>query len=153
MLRYAQEFKEFQINNASLKTEVPYFVYEILAYTGLYPKEKHPNPVALIRTTEKFLETADEKSIWIYSVVGTFALLCGDYKRSRRLLEYPPMVKEHERVEYNIQTIELLDAVEANSYEALIALINKIRLYKKKNTNRDVLTHLNELEMLTKTFL
>ncbi|MGH1339059.1 MAG: hypothetical protein ACRBFS_23280 [Aureispira sp.] len=153
MLKYTEEFKVFQINNTSVKAEVPYFIYELLAYTGLYPKEKHPNPIRLITMTEKFLATADENSTWIYGALGTFTLLYGEYERSRRLLEYPPLVKEYQQVDYNIDPIELLDAVEENSYEALMSLIKKIRVYRKKNTNRDVLTHLKELEMLTKTFL
>ncbi|BDS11572.1 hypothetical protein [Aureispira anguillae] len=153
MLAYTQKLKEFQISNVALKTQIPYFVYQLLAYTGLYPKEKHPNPSQLTLVAEKFLETAAESFDWVYGVLGTFTMLYGDYKRSRKLLEHPPLITEYQQAEYNIPTIELLDAIEANNYEAIITLTRKIRLFKKKNTDRDILTHLEELEMLTKLFL
>ncbi|MFK7798789.1 MAG: hypothetical protein AB8E82_15165 [Aureispira sp.] len=153
MLKYINVLKELQTSNAALKSETPYFVYELLAYTGLYPKKKHKYPEQLITVTEKFLKTANETSIWIYGVLGTFTMLYGDYERSRRLLEHPPLIAEYQEVEHNIHIIELLDAVEDGSYDVLMALIRKIRASKKKQQDRDVLTHLEELEMLTKLFL
>ncbi len=149
MLLYTDALREFQVNNGAVKTATPYFVYEILAYTGLYPKEYHPNAQQLINTAKKFLTTADEHADWIYGIVGTFALLYKDYKKSRQLLEHPPLLAEYQQLEYNIPTIELLDAIEDGRYETLLQLIQKIRLYQQKNTDRDVLTHLEELERLT----
>lgn len=153
MLVYACELKDFQVNNSSIKVGTPYFVYELLAYTGLYPKKKHPNPLHLIGIARKFLDGADEQADWIYGIVGTFALLYKAYGQSRELLEHPPLLLEYQQLEYNIPTLELLDAVEDGRYETLLQLVQKIRLFKEKNTDRDVLTHLMELEQLAKHFL
>lgn len=153
MLKYTDKLKEFQIGNSAVKAQTPYFVYELLAYVGLYPKHKHPNPEQLILTTEKYLETADENFTWIYSVLGTFAMLYGAYKKSRRHLEHPLLLEEYRQVEGNIPTIELLNALETNSREAVFSLLKRIHEAKKKIKDRDILTHLEELEMLTKAFL
>lgn len=153
ILFYANTLKEFQLNNSSVKAATPYFVYELLAYTGLYPKKKHPNPTKILKTAQKFLKEASEEADWIYSVAGTFALLYEAYEESRRLLEHPPLLLEYQQLEYNIPTVELLDAVEDGRYETILTLVQKVRLYQEKNTDRDVLTHLQELERLAKCFL
>lgn len=154
MLTYSQELKEFQLSNASTKHETPYFVYDLLAYTGLFPRQKCPDPIRLIQMTKKFLAEADENSIWIYSAVGTFAMLYGFHKESRSFLEYPPLLAEHYQIsDNNIPTLELLDVLESKDRQQLINLRLRIRNYKKQMPQQDVLMHLNELEMLIKHFL
>lgn len=153
VLKYAKELKEFQLSNASVKKETPYFIYELLAYTGLFPKKKHPNPLQLIRLTDQFLKNSDEHSIWIYDAIGTFAMLYGYYEQSRTYLEYAPLLKLYKAIPNNILTVELLDLVESNNQKALHQFILKIRQMKKESQSRKLISHLNELEMLTKLFL
>jgi hypothetical protein len=153
VLKYAQELKEFQQSNASIKKETPYFIYELLAYAGLFPKKKHPNPLLLIHLTNQFLKDSDEESIWIYDAIGTFALLYGYFEESRAYLEYAPLLKLYKAIPNNILTVELLDLVESNNQKELYQFFLRIRNTKKQAQSRKLISHLNELEMLTKLFL
>lgn len=153
VLKYSQEFKEFQISNSSIKHEAPYFVYELLAYTGLYPKQKHKEPKKIIQTTRKFLTDADKNSTWIYGVVGTFAMLYGFHKESRLFLEHIPLMEEYNHHPLNIPTVDLLNVIETKDYQQLINFMLRIKNNKKQIQSQDVLFHLNELEMLVKHFL
>lgn len=153
LLKYSQELKEFQLSNASIKHETPYFVYDLLAYTGLFPRQKCQEPTKIIQLTKKFLADADENSAWIYSVVGTFAMLYGLYKESRAFLEYPPLLAEYYQNPKNIPTLELLDVLESKDRQQLIDFRLRIKRCKKEMPHQDVLLHLNELEMLIKHFL
>jgi hypothetical protein len=153
IIKYSQEFKEFQISNSSIKHDTPYFVYELLAYTGLFPKQKHKEPKKIIQITRNFLVDADENSTWIYSVVGTFAMLYGFHKESRLFLEHKPLAAEYNHHPLNIPTIDLLNVIETKDYQLLTNFLLRIRNTKKQVQAQDVLFHLNELEMLTKHFL
>ena len=65
VLEYTRRLKDFQLTNAAVKEETPYYIFEILAYTGLYPSVKHENPASLIQRGRAFLKDADERSTWI----------------------------------------------------------------------------------------
>jgi hypothetical protein len=153
ILKYSQELKEFQLSNSSVKHETPYYVYQLLAYIGLYPRQKCPNPTRLILITKKFLADADENSTWIYGILGTFTLLYGFHKESRMYLEHPPLIEEYNNDPHNIQTLDLLNAVESKEYQQLINFLSRIKNSKKQVQSQEILFHLNELEMLTKLFL
>jgi hypothetical protein len=153
IFRYTKELKDHQQSNVSTKKETPYFIYELLAYTGLFPKKKHPDPLQLIQMTHQFLKNNEEDSTWGYEIVGTFAMVYGYFEQSRLYLEYPPLVKIHKSIPNNILTIELLDLLESNSRHKLHEFILRIRKTKEQSKSRNLISHLNELEMLTKLFL
>lgn len=153
ILKYAKEIKEFQLSNASVQKETPYFIYELLAYTGLFPKIKHADPLQLIKLTDQFLKDSDEHSAWIYEAVGTFAMVYGYYEQSRRYLNHPPLMKMHQSIPDNILTIELLDLLESNNQSDLHQFVHRVRKTKEQSKSRKLISHLNELEMLAKLFL
>lgn len=153
LLKYSKALKEFQLINAAVQHETPYFVYELLAYIGLYPHRKHPNPNSLILLVKKFLKNADENATWIYSIVGTFSMLYGRFDESRTFLKYPPLLAEHSHAKNSPPTLELLNIVEAKNKQELKDFRRKIRAQKKATQSREVLLHLNELEILIKHFL
>lgn len=153
VLKYAKKLKEFQESNASIKKETPYYIYELMAYTGLFPKKKHPNPLQLIQLINQFLKDSDENSTWVYEVVGTFCMVYGYFEQSRTYLEHPPLMKTYKSNPNSILTIELLDLLESKNKEALHQFILRIRNTKKQTQSRKLISHLNELEMLTKLFL
>ena len=153
IFKYTKELKEHQQSNLSTKKETPYFIYELLAYIGLYPKKKHPAPLQLIELTNQFLKDSDENSIWAYETIGTFTMVYGYFEQSRSYLEYPPFVKSHKSIPNNIPTIELLDLLESNDKHKLHKFILRIRKTKEKSKSRSQISHFNELETLTKLFL
>lgn len=152
-LQYTQEIKEHQLQNAAIKTEFPYHVYELLAYTGLYPKKKHPAPEKLMLATEAFLQQGDEKHTWIYEVLGTFAMLYGFLKKSKMLLEHEPLAKEHEAFGVPIFTRDLLYLVIEGDRSKISHFIKEVRKERKSSNARDVILHLSDLEQLAKHFL
>jgi len=153
IFKYTKELKEHQQANLSQKKETPYFIYDLLAYTGLFPKKKHPDPLQLIKLTNQFLKDSDENSIWAYEIIGTFAMVYGYFEQSRAFLEHPPFLESHQSIPNNIATIELLDLLESNDKYKLHEFILRIRKTKKVSKSRSQISHLNELEMLTKLFL
>jgi len=153
ILKYSQELKEFQLSNSSIKHETPYFVYELLAYTGLYPQQKYAEPTKIIQITKKFLANADQRATWIHGVIGTFTLLYGFYEESRCFLEHPPLLAEYAHNPLNIPTLDLLNVLESKDLQQLTDLRLKIKQHKKQTSSRDVILHLDELEMLIKHFL
>lgn len=153
ILKYSEQLKDFQLSNSSIKHETPYYAYQLLAYIGLYPRQKCPNPTKMIQITKNFLINADENSTWIYGLLGTFAMLYGFYKESRLFLEHPPLLAEYTQSPYNIPTLDLLNVLESKEPQQLTDLRLKIKSYKKQGISRDIMLHLNELEMLIKHFL
>jgi hypothetical protein len=153
IFRYTKGLKEHQQSNISKKKETPYFIYELLAYTGLFPKKKHPDPLQLIKLTNQFLKDSDENSTWVYETIGTFAMVYGYFEQSRTYLEYEPLLKMHEKIPNDILTIDLLNLVESKDQHGLYQFILKIKKTKEQSKSRSQISHLNELEMLTKLFL
>jgi hypothetical protein len=153
VLKYTKDLKELQQSNASVKKDTPYFIYELMAYTGLFSKKKHPNPLQLIQLTEQFLKESDENSTWVYDAIGTFAMMYGYFEQSRRYLEHEPLIKIYKTIPNNILTVELLDLVELNDKDQLYQFVLRIKSVKKQSKSRKLISHLNELEMLTKLFL
>ena len=153
IFKYTKGLKEHQQSNLSQKKETPYFIYDLLAYTGLFPKKKHPDPLQLIKLTNQFLKDSDENSIWAYEIIGTFAMVYGYFEQSRAFLEHPPFLENHKSIPNNIATIELLDLLESNDKHKLHEFILRIRKTKEQSKSRSQISHLNELEMLTKLFL
>ena len=119
----------------------------------MFPKKKHPNPLQLIQLINQFLKDSDENSTWVYEVVGTFCMVYGYFEQSRTYLEHPPLMKTYKSNPNSILTIELLDLLESKNKEALHQFILRIRNTKKQTQSRKLISHLNELEMLTKLFL
>lgn len=152
--KYSQELKEFQLINAAVNHETPYFVYELLAYIGLYPNKKHVSPNQLILLVKKFLKNADENSTWIYGIAGTFSLLYGYLDESRAFLQHPPLIAEHNHADNSPPTLELLNIIEAEDKQQQLKDFRiKIRAAKKATQSREVMLHLTELEILIKHFL
>lgn len=147
VLKYSQKLKEFQITNSSINNEIPYFVYELLAYNGLYSKSRAPNPLQLIYLTERFLKQTDSATTaWIYDTVGSFALLYGFIDRSRVFLEYC-------QADYELPTLELLNIVESKNRQEIKEFCFKIKKAKKQASSQEIMSHLNQLETLTSYFL
>ena len=153
IFKYTKGLKEHQQSNASKKKETPYFIYELLAYTGLFPKKKHPDPLQLIKLTNQFLKNSDENSIWVYEIIGTFAMVYGYFEQSRTYLEYEPLLKIHKKIPNNILTLDLLNLVESKDQQGLYQFMLKIKKTKEQSKSRSQISHLKELEMLTKLFL
>ena len=153
VLKYSQQLKEFQLSNSSIMLETPYFAYDLLAYAGLYPRQKCPDPNKLIQMTRKFLANADQDSTWVYDAIGTFAMLYGFHKESRLFLEHAPLLEEYNHNPHNIPTVDLLNVIESKDYQQLINFLLRIKNAKKQVQSQEILFHLNELEMLIKHFL
>lgn len=153
VLKYAQELKTFQSINSSIEREMPYYIYEMMAYTGLYPKKKHTNPLKLIALGGKFLKKSDQSCVWMYEAVGSFALVYGFFEQSRYYLEHPLLLEFQAKIPKDLRTVELLNLAEADDKRGLHSFLLKIKAKKKEVYPRTLLTHFNELEMLTKLFL
>lgn len=153
LLEYSEEMKEVQLMNNSVYKDIPYFIYQILAYTGLFPQHAHPNPKQLISLGKKYVTTVHNITTWIYEAIGTFALITSYLEESKFFLESEPLVEYYKQSPINVQTLDLLHLVEENNIDQIRTFIKKIIHLKKQTNSRDVILHLNDLEMLARLFL
>jgi hypothetical protein len=152
-LPYLDLLREYQVKNNTVKHHTPYFFYELIAYSGLYPNKKHPAPDLLLNKATHFLSKEGQDLVWAHEPVAEFALLYGFLDISEKYASHPRLLETHVQYGISYSTIDVVRLVQDNDKEGLRALIILIQQATKAATATVVIHHLEDIEQLAKKFL
>jgi hypothetical protein len=151
-LEYIEIMKELQLANGHNEGDIPYFIYEAINYTEIYPKIKHANPEKIISLCEQFLPTIGAESMWMYESVGAFCLVYGFLDKSEFFLDRGVDLRFSMVKDIPISVLDLLKLVMQKDRKGIQDYINLIQKLKKETKSRTVIGYLDTLKRLAYHF-
>lgn len=152
-LYFIDQLKEFQLKNKSTTQDVPYFIYEMIAYSGIYPKQKHPAPQLLLNKATAYLDKFGEQTKWVFEPVSEFALLYGYLDTCEQHAGHPILLQQYKEYEIDYSTIDVLKLVKANDRNGLLQLLKAVKKAKKSTSSNVHIHHLEDIKQLIQKLL
>ena len=150
-MRYIQQLEKYQNINPSDQLDTPYYVYEMLVYTALFPKIQIDNPSQLVQQIQQFLKTAPESSNWLYESLAEYCILYEYFQEARTLLQAPQTKALFEKYGITNQTSTLLEVVEYRDADGLKQLMEFLQL-KLQDASSKFTFHYKGLLKIAKYF-
>jgi len=138
-LGYVGALEAFQAANPSDQIDSPYFIYQMVIYTALFPGTKNAEPYELVVKIKEFLEGSDVESAWIYESLSEYCIIYGFYEDAQVLLNHPQTILFLEKYRLKNYTQNLLDCVVNKKIKDLVILANLLdKLYKESDSSKYV---------------
>lgn len=147
-LHFIEQLKEFQLKNKSVTQDIPYFIYEMIAYSGMYPKHKHPAPELLTNKAIPYLEKHGEKVKWVFEPVSEFTLLYGFLDICERYATHPILLQQNSAYGIKHSTKDVLKLVKNKDKDGLLQLLKEVKQAKKNTTSTVLIHHLEDIRQL-----